>query len=89
MNSNVVNLGLIEKEFPYRYKWSSTIGVIISGGLGMFGMAWLAISGSWFWWLGSLFMSVVFLGGFYIAVINLFGNRRLILTRESIYLPSV
>ena len=91
MDSNLSspNQGIIEKEYPYRYKWSSTLGVIISCGLGAFFMAWFAMHGSWFWWLGSLFMFVFFLGGLYIAAINLFGNRRLILTKESIYLPSV
>ena len=83
------NLRLIEKEYPYRYKWSSTLSLIIICGLGAFGLAWLALNSSWFWWLGSAFVFLLFLSGLYIAIINLFGNRRLILTKESIHLPSV
>ena|SRR6266496_3541535 len=95
MNFNVTlpTVESIEKEYPYRYRWSSTLLVIIACGVGAPGMAWLAIFGKgllrWFWWFGSIFMLFLFLYGLYIAVINLFGNRRLIITRDSIYLPSI
>jgi hypothetical protein len=85
------NPGLIEKEYPYRYKWSSVIGMIGICGLVSFGVGSLALSGKglWWWWLLSAFLFIFFLFGVYVAVLNLFGNRRLILTRDSIYIPSI
>src|SRR5258708_28537761 len=84
------NLGLIEKEYPYRYKWSSTIGLLITGGFGSFGGARFAELGDgiW-WWLFSLFFAILFLFILFVAFINIWGNRKVIVTKENIYLPSI
>ena len=89
-NVEAPNLGLIEKEYPYRYKWSSTIGVLITGGLGAFGGAWFAtLDNKVWWWLLSIFFVFLFLLGLFVTVINIWGNRKFILTRDNIYLPSI
>ena len=89
-NAEGPNPGLVEKEYPYRYKWSSTIGVLITGVLGVFGGVWLAVSGNGFWWwLFSLFFAILFFLGLYILVVNIWGNRKLVITRENIFVPSI
>jgi len=84
------NIGLIEKEYPYRYKWSSTIAMIVICGFVSYLAFQNALSeGGLLWWFSSIFMFVISLFGFYNAIINLTGKRRLIFTKDKIYLPQI
>jgi hypothetical protein len=80
----------IEKEYPYRYRWFQVFLMIFLGFACTIGSIWEALSGiaKWIWLFTPIFI-LMFLGGAAIAVANLLGKNRLIITKDSIYLPSV
>jgi hypothetical protein len=80
----VPNVGLIEKEYPYRYRWSSIISMLLIGGFGTLFMVQAALS-----WIFTLLFASLFFWALYVSVINIWGNRRLIITKDKIYLPQI
>jgi hypothetical protein len=92
MKKNVAgpNPGLIEKEYPYRYRWSSTLIMLIAFPLLGVGMLNSALKGEgWYWWIFSIFFIIFFICTLYILFVNLFGNRRLLITKKDLYLPVI
>ncbi|MFT3890779.1 MAG: hypothetical protein QM730_04025 [Anaerolineales bacterium] len=78
----------IEKQYLYQSAWSQTLIVLSVGGLGAFGMAWLALSKNiaWFWFLAAFFLCF-FLLGVWITIVNIQGKLRFMISKEGIYLP--
>jgi len=86
--SEAPDFGWNEKQYSYRFSWYYTCVALLAGGLFTYMFVGLAYAKNkpWDWAFAMLFFAI-FLLGIQVAIVNIFGKLKLIITRDEIYIP--
>ncbi len=81
--------GIVENQYPYRYKWSAVISVVLVGGALAAGTIWLVFSERRLWILVAVAPLLAMLVlGVRAALLNVQGRHRLIVAQDGLYMPA-